>query len=87
MERRGTPTQGETQMTAANNNPTRKIANVGTTQVDARTGRFTVSATRYTARVGRETLMQKDGKPRAFMTRDAALKAAQNHLDALPGEQ
>lgn len=56
-------------------------ASVGTTTVDARVGRILVDATRYTARIGRETLMRKDGKPRTFLTREAALRAAQRRLE------
>ncbi|AUQ93832.1 hypothetical protein PhaeoP66_04644 (plasmid) [Phaeobacter inhibens] len=56
--------------------------NVGTTMVGARVGRITVPATRYTACIGRETLMRKDGKPRTFQTREAAQRAAQRHIDA-----
>lgn len=69
-------------MTTEHNSQTAGRANVGTTTVDARVGRITVSATRYTARIGREALMRKDGKPRTFLTHEAALRAAQRHLEA-----
>lgn len=54
-------------------------ANTGT--VDILVDRCGRPATRYTARVGRETLMRKDGHPRRFNTRVAALRAAQAELD------
>lgn len=63
---------------------TERRPNVGTTWVEARTGRITVPAKRYTARIGRETLMRKDGHPRTFKTKKAAMTAAQRHVDATP---
>lgn len=56
-------------------------ANVGTTTVDARVGRIIVESNRYTARIGRETLMRKDGRPRTFLTREAAMRAAERYLE------
>ncbi len=55
-------------------------ANTGT--VDILVDRCRRPATRYTARVGRETLMRKDGQPRRFTTREAALRAAQAEIDS-----
>jgi len=55
---------------------------VGTTTVSARVGRIILPATRYTARIGGETLMRKDGRPRTFLTRERAMRAAQLHLES-----
>jgi len=65
----------------AQQNPPKKRATVGTMTVEVRVGRFTVPATRYTARIGRDALMRKDGKPRTFLTYESAMRAAQRHID------
>lgn len=60
-------------------------ANTGT--VDIFVDRCRRPATRYTAKIGRETLMRKDGQPRRFITRAAALRAAQAELEARQSQQ